>query len=72
MLPLPEMHFQHRAEQGASTVVPTSSSGQSKQAAWQRSLSEHKEAGYRVVFEQSHSERSKAGKPSFANQYTVS
>lgn len=31
---------------------PYGSNGQSKQAAWQRSLKEHKEASCRVVFEQ--------------------
>lgn len=56
----------------ARIVVPMGSSGQSKQAAWQRSLKEHKEASCRVVFEQRDSERSKTGKLSFANQYSVS
>lgn len=35
---LPEVYFQRCTEQGASTVVPTGSSGQSKRAAWQGSL----------------------------------
>lgn len=69
---LPEMHFQHCTKQGASAAVPMGSSGQSKQAAWQRSLNEHKKAGCRVVFEQRDSERSKTGKPSHAKQYSVS
>lgn len=60
------------AKPGASAVVSKESSGQSKQAAWQRSLSECKEAGRRVVSEKGESERSQSGKPSFANPYSVS
>lgn len=53
-------------------MVSKESSGQSKQAAWQRSLSECKEAGRRVVSEKGESERSQSGKPSFANPCSVS
>lgn len=56
---------------GASTVVSKGSSGQSKQAAWQRSPSSA-ETGCGVVFELGDSERSKTGKPGFASWYSVS
>lgn len=52
-------------------MVSKGSSGQSKQAAWQRSPSSA-ETGCGVVFELGDSERSKTGKPGFASWYSVS